>query len=215
VDYDTVTPFARSFYEPSAAIVAPALLGHLLIRNTPDGPCGGVIVETEAYLVDDPACHAYVRQSPRNAAMWGPPGTSYVYLIYGLYHCFNAVCRPSGTAEAVLVRAIEPAVGEDWMQQRRPVANRRDLTNGPSKLCLAMNIDRSLDAVDLCDVASPLFIARHPEAERLRAEYGPLVTTTRIGITRAADWPLRFYLEGSPFVSKRAPRQKQSQKVAR
>ncbi len=196
-------PLPPGFYEPTADVVAPALLGHLLLRNTPDGPCGGVIVETEAYLINDPACHAYVRQTARNRTMWGPPGHSYVYLIYGLYYCFNAVCRPAGTPEAVLVRAIEPTIGQELMQQKRAVANPHNLTSGPSKLCLAMGIDRTLDGVNLCSPVSPLFIARNPEATTFRAERGPLVTTTRIGITQAADWPLRYYLDGSPFVSRR------------
>jgi DNA-3-methyladenine glycosylase len=196
-------PLPREFYEPSAAAVAPLLLGHLLIRNTPDGACGGVIVETEAYLADDPACHAYLRQTTRNRAMWGPPGHAYVYLIYGYHYCFNAVCQPPGVAEAVLVRAIHPTVGIELMQRNRVVAKERDLTNGPAKFCAAMAIDRSHDEVDLCDSDSPLFIARNPQLDEFHKSYGPVRTTTRIGITRAADWHLRFYLDGSPFVSRK------------
>ena len=104
-------PFPRKFYAPSAEIVAPQLLGHWLIRQTPLGPCGGPIVETEAYLSNDPACHGSVGRTPRNQSMWGPPGHGYVYLIYGYHYCFNAVCRPAGFAEAVLIRAIEPIFG--------------------------------------------------------------------------------------------------------
>ncbi|MCX6921726.1 MAG: DNA-3-methyladenine glycosylase, partial [Verrucomicrobia bacterium] len=110
---------------------------------------------------------------------------------------------PSGVAEAVLIRAREGTHGEESMRQRRPVDLTRDLTNGPGKLCLAMGIDRGLDGVDLCDARSPLFIARNPAVARFRMERGPVVTATRIGLTKAADWPLRFYLEGSSFVSKR------------
>lgn len=197
-------PLPQSFYEPAADVVAPLLLGHWLLRNTPDGPCGGVIVETEAYVTGDPACHAYLRETPRNRAMWGAPGNAYVYQIYGFHFCFNAVCRPAGVAEAVLVRAIETTFGEDIMRRHREVANARDLTNGPGKLCAALDIDRRLDGANLCDAAAPLFIARNPDAAAFCARSGPMITTTRIGLTRAADWPLRFYLDGSRFVSKRA-----------
>src|ERR1043166_7469460 len=103
----------RSFFEPSAKIVAPLLLGHYLIRNTPLGPCGGPIVETEAYLIDDPACHGAPGPTRRNRVMFGAPGHGYVYLIYGFHFCANAVCRPAGVAEAVLIRAIEPLFGKE------------------------------------------------------------------------------------------------------
>lgn len=196
-------PLPREFYEPSAKIVAPMLLGHTLIRRTPDGICGGVIVETEAYLSDDPACHAYKRETPRNRAMWGEMGRAYVYLIYGYHFCFNAVCRPKGVAEAVLGRAIEPTFGADILKTNRSVPRERDLTNGPAKFCAAMQITRDLDGADICDAESPLFIAENPRRETFLAANGPLVTTTRIGITKAANWPLRFYLGGSKFVSKR------------
>ena len=126
--------------------------------------------------------------------------------MYGNHWCFNVVCRPAGIAEAVLVRALEPAVGLDLMRARRPVANPHDLTNGPGKLCAAMDIDRSLDGVDLCDASSPLFIARNPALKSFLQQCGPIVTTTRIGITKAASLPLRFYLEGSPYISRRVKR---------
>jgi len=197
------TTLPRSFYEPSADVVAPLLLGHWMLRRTPQGLCGGIIVETEAYITGDPACHGYVRQTPRNKAMWGEPGTAYIYLIYGCHYCFNAVCRPPGTAEAVLVRAVEPIVGLELMRESRPVIKERDLTNGPGKLCAAMAIERALDEVDLCDTNSPLFIAQNPERESHLETMGPLVTTTRIGLTKAADWPLRFYLGRSKFVSRK------------
>ena len=138
--------------------------------------------------------------------MFGSPGHAYVYLIYGYHFCVNAVCQAVGVAEAVLIRAVEAAWGEEFMRKRRPVEATRDLTNGPGKLCQAMDIDRGLDGVDLCDSASPLFIARNPAAEEFQREYGPIVTTTRVGLTRAVDLPLRFYLEGSPFVSRRNSR---------
>jgi DNA-3-methyladenine glycosylase len=199
-----LVPLPRSFYLPSAKAVAPELLGHWLVRNTAAGPCGGPIVETEAYLLDDPACHGAPGLTPRNRVMFGPPGHGYVYLIYGYHFCVNAVCQPAGVAEAVLIRALEPVQGEASLRQRRPVAKARELTNGPAKLCEAMDIDRALDGVDLCDASSPLFIARNPQVEAFRQARGPLMTTTRVGITRAATLPLRFYLGGSEFVSRRA-----------
>ncbi len=197
------SPLPRRFYEPSAKVVAPALLGHWLIRNTPDGLCGGPIVETEAYLVGDPACHGAPGPTARNRVMFGLPGHGYVYFIYGNYFCLNAVCQPPGVAEAVLIRAIEVSAGEEQMRQRRRVGAVQDLTNGPGKLCLAMGIDRRLDGVDLCNATSPLFIARNPAVKEFRRQREPIVTGTRIGLTKAPDLALRFYLEGSPFVSQR------------
>ena len=135
--------------------------------------------------------------------MWGPPGHSYVYFIYGNHWCFNVVCRPVGTAEAVLVRALEPAVGLAQMQKRREVGMVRELTNGPGKLCEAMGIDRSFEGVDLCDESSPLYVARNPALRSFLRQRGPMVTTTRVGIVKAAALPLRFYLGGSLFVSRR------------
>jgi len=193
----------RSFYEPSASAVAPELLGHWLIRRTPTGPCGGVIVETEAYLVGDPACHGAPGPTPRNRVMFGPPGFSYVYFIYGVHFCVNVVCCPPGTAEAILIRAVEPAFGEAAMRRRRIAVRREQLTSGPGKLCEAMDITRDLNGKDLCDPTSELFVARNPVVKTLRKRQGPIVTTTRIGLTKAAALPLRFYLAESPFVSRR------------
>jgi DNA-3-methyladenine glycosylase len=198
------SPLPRSFYEPSASVVAPKLLGHFLIRNTPEGPCGGEIVETEAYLVGDAACHGAPGLTNRNRVMFGHPGHAYVYLIYGFHYCVNAVCRPAGIAEALLIRAVEATIGEKSMAARRPVTKPRELTNGPGKLCQAMSITRALDGVDLCNAQSELFIAENPDLKKFRKEKGPIVTTTRIGITKAAELPLRFLLSGSEFVSRRA-----------
>ena len=198
------SPLPRTFYEPSASVVAPELLGHWLIRQTPEGPCGGPIVEVEAYLDGDPACHGAPGLTPRNRVMFGAPGHGYVYLIYGLHYCVNAVCRPANVAEAVLIRALEPAFGENWMRNQRPTGAGKTLTNGPAKLCEAMGITRTFDGVDLCDADAMLFIAENPEAKKFRRERGPTVTAARIGITKAAELPLRFYLAGSPFISRKA-----------
>jgi DNA-3-methyladenine glycosylase len=196
-------PLPRSFYLPSAEVVAPRLLGHWLVRRTAKGLMAGRIVETEAYLIGDPACHGYVGETARNRVMYGPPGFGYVYLIYGYYYCFNTVCLTKGSAEAVLVRAVEAEVGDDLMQKNRPAKATKDLTNGPGKLCDAMEITRELDGADLCSAESAVFIARNEELEQFLKERGPMITTTRIGLTKAADLPLRYYLDGSKFVSKR------------
>jgi DNA-3-methyladenine glycosylase len=139
----------RSFYEPSARKVAPGLLGHWLLRRTPSGWCGGLIVETEAYLCGDAACHAASGLTPRNRVMFGPPGHAYVYFIYGAHYCVNAVCCPGGIAEAVLIRALEPGTGLEFLRHHRTVGRIEQLTNGPAKLCEAMAIDRKLDGADL------------------------------------------------------------------
>jgi DNA-3-methyladenine glycosylase len=195
-------PLPRSFYLPSAAEVARGLIGHWLLRRTPAGVSGGTIVETEAYLEGDPACHGAVGLTARNRVMFGEPGHAYVYFIYGCHFCVNAVCQPRGIAEAVLIRAIEPSFGEDWMREHRPVARRVDLTNGPAKLCSALAIDRRLDGADLCDHESELIIANNPKAPDFRRGMGPVEATTRIGISRAMNLPLRFFAAQSLFVSK-------------
>ncbi len=198
------TPLPASFYEPSAAIVAPKILGHFLLRRTPDGSwAGGTIVETEAYLANDPACHAFRGETARNRHMFGPPGRAYVYFIYGNYFCCNAVCESPGVGEAVLIRAIEPMFGLEWMQKNRPVNKLRELTSGPAKLCLALDIERPLDGADLCALNSDLVVAKNQDVKTFLRERGSVVTTTRVGLSVAAHLPLRFYLEGSEFVSRR------------
>jgi DNA-3-methyladenine glycosylase len=201
---DLSPPLPESFFEPAADVVAPRLLGHLLLRRTPAGVCGGVIVETEAYLRDDPACHAFRGETVRNRAMFGPPGHAYVYFIYGNHFCFNVVCQARGIGEAVLVRAIEVTVGEDIMRGHRSARATRDLTNGPGKLCRALAIDRAVDGVNLCRADAPVWITRDGGHAGLRRRLGPIVQTTRIGLSQAAGMRLRYYLAGSEFISRRA-----------
>jgi DNA-3-methyladenine glycosylase len=135
--------------------------------------------------------------------MFGPPGRAYVYFIYGNHFCVNAVCRPAGQAEAVLIRAVEAEFGLEILRRNRPGHADIQLTNGPGKLCAALGIRRELDGADLCDAQSPLLLARHPNARRFRQWRGPVVAARRIGITQAADLALRFSLEASPYVSRR------------
>lgn len=198
-------PLPSSFYKPSAEIIAPKLLGHFLLRRKPDGSwAGGEIVETEAYLANDPACHGFRGETARNKHMFGPPGRAYIYFIYGNYFCCNAVCAAPGVGEAVLIRAIEPTLGLKWMQKNRPAPKPRELTSGPAKLCLALDIEHPLDGEDLCALSSELIIAKNPDVRRFKSERGPVVIATRIGLSIAVHLPLRFYLKGSEFVSSRS-----------
>jgi DNA-3-methyladenine glycosylase len=197
-----VEPLPREFYEPSAAEVAPRLLGHWLLRRWGRGWLGGPIVETEAYLSDDPACHSYRGETARNRVMFGNPGHAYVYFIYGCHFCVNAVCRPTGVAEAVLIRAIEPTIGHAQIVKNRPGAKPANLTNGPGKLCEALSIGREHNGLDIARTDSEIVIARNPDLDAAHARLGPITSATRIGITRAAHQPLRFYLIHSHFVSR-------------
>ena len=187
----------RAFYERETEIVARELLGTVLECETSAGTASGIIVETEAYLGEhDLACHAAAGRTARTEPLYGPPGTSYVYFIYGMYWCFNAVTRAEGLPSAVLVRALEPLAGIDLMRKRRSrIRNEVDLTNGPGKLCTALGIDGSMSAKSL--QRKPLVIR---EGERIPDDQ--IEVTTRIGITRSADWPLRWIVRGNRFVSK-------------
>lgn len=195
-------PLGSNFFEESASEVAPKLLGHYLLRRTPGGWAGGIIVEAEAYLIDDPACHAFRGMTPRTAVMFGPPGRAYVYFTYGCHHCANFVCRPEGVAEAVLIRALEPTHGIDWMKSNRPVDRVRDLASGPGKLTQSLAIDRTLDGSTLDDPAGQLFAAHNPDRKATIARLGPIVITPRIGVNQAVDWPLRYVLSGSDSISR-------------
>jgi DNA-3-methyladenine glycosylase len=190
-------PLPRAFYDRDPALVSRDLLGAVLECRTPEGVASGRIVETEAYMgPHDPACHAVVGNTPRTKSLFEAAGTSYVYLIYGMYWCFNAVTREAGFGSAVLVRALEPVDGEPLMHKRRPhVRSRHELTNGPGKLCLALGIERIHDGLTLDE--PPLRILRGSPVPD-----GDVIVTPRIGITKAADWPLRFLISGNPFVSK-------------
>jgi DNA-3-methyladenine glycosylase len=199
-------PLPRTFYQPSARQVAPELLGHLLVRNTARGKVAAAIVETEAYLLDDPACHGAPGPTPRNRIMFGPAGFAYVYFIYGCHFCVNAVCQPTGRAEAVLIRAVHPVMGEALMRASRPTTHRHQLTNGPGKLCQALSIDRKLNGADLCAAESDLFIAANPSVAEFRQQFGPVQTGPRIGINKAKELALRFWLNCDPFISRGAPK---------
>jgi DNA-3-methyladenine glycosylase len=192
-------PIPAAFYDRDPRVVARDLLGAVLECRTSEGLTSGRVVETEAYLgPHDPACHAVAGRTARTWHLHGPPGVAYVYFIYGVHWCFNAVTLGEGVGSAVLVRAVAPAEGLALMRARRPRARRdRDLTNGPGKLCAALGIDRRFDGAPL--QAGPLVLRAGPPVHD-----HDVVVTPRIGITRAADWPLRYLVRGDPFVS-RAP----------
>jgi DNA-3-methyladenine glycosylase len=174
--------------------LARALLGCVLVRDSVDGVTAGRIVETEAYLPGDPACHAYRGRSARNATLFGPPHRAYVYQIYGTSFCFNLSSEQNGEGAGVLVRALEPIEGLAIMQMRRRTQRARDLCRGPGRLCQAFAIDRSLDGVNV--FTHPHLWLAEGDADAMRVRRSP-----RIGVTQAAQWRLRFYAAGSPYVS--------------
>jgi DNA-3-methyladenine glycosylase len=187
----------KSFYDRDTEIVARELLGAILVCRSPEGTASGRIVETEAYVGEhDLACHAAAGRTSRTEPLYGEPGNAYVYFIYGVHWCFNAVTRPVGMPSAVLVRAIEPIAGIDVMRRRRPAARRDvDLTNGPGKLCQALAITGDHNRLSL--QRPPLqILAGDPVSDK------DVAITPRIGITQCADWPLRWVISGNPYVSR-------------
>lgn len=181
------TALDANFFDRPPEIVARELIGATLLYDDAGGP----IVETEAYHPDDPASHSFRGQTLRNAAMYGSPGTAYVYRIYGMHWCLNFVCKPGS---AVLVRAIEPAVGIERMAERRNGLAQRLLASGPGRLCAALGVSRGDDGKSLFQ--APFRLAVSSVARDVLV--GP-----RIGITKAIEAPLRFGLEGSPYLSRR------------
>ncbi len=186
-----------AYYDRDTEQVARDLLGAILVCESPAGLTAGRIVETEAYLGEhDEACHAVVGQTRRTGPLYGEPGLAYVYLIYGMHRCFNAVTRAPGLPSAVLVRALEPLEGVELMRARRPAARRdRDLCNGPGKLCAALGIGADHNRVPLD--APPLTIHQGSSVADDAVDVTP-----RIGITRAADWMLRYLVRESEHVSR-------------
>lgn len=191
------------FYSQPTKQLARSLLGTFLVHDSPQGRTVGRIVETEAYLSqNDPACHASRGKTKRNAAMFGPAGTSYVYLIYGMYYCFNVVSGKEGEGEAVLVRALEPVEGIPLMQKRRGVENIPELASGPGKLVMAMGITANHNFGCLRTGLLKIHATGSFESPDLWAG-GRMKCSPRVGITVGAELPLRFFLDGNPFVSRR------------
>jgi len=196
-------PLSRDFFARPSRRVARALLGKVLVRNGSPRRTAR-IVEVEAYLgTEDPAAHAAVGRTARNQVLFGPPGHAYVYFIYGNHYCLNVSCEPEGKAGSVLFRAAEPLEGKEKMAQARGIslASEKDLlrlTTGPGRLGEAFGITRARD--NGCDLTSPtssLWLGDDGYLPR------GIVTTPRIGITKAADHPLRYLLERNPFVSRK------------
>jgi DNA-3-methyladenine glycosylase len=183
----------EEFYSRKAIEVARGCLGKILVH----GKTAGRIVETEAYLgVGDLAAHAARGITPRTEVIFGPPGHAYIYFIYGMHECLNFICEPVGQAGCVLIRALEPLAGLDIMQRRRVKARKpEDLASGPGKLTQAMGITRRLNGNSLVD--GPMTVRGLNDEPPIE-----IAVSRRIGITKNADWPLRFTIAGNRFVSK-------------
>ena len=196
----------REFYDRDPRRVSRDLLGKVLVRKDEGKTLAARIVEVEAYLgKDDPAAHSFGGRTARNAVLFGPPGYAYVYFIYGNHYCLNVSCMPDGVAGGILFRAVEPLVGIDEMAESRGVSingsggdvrDLRKLTSGPGRLAEAFGITRERDnGKDLTSARSGLFIADN--GHRVRR----ILTTPRIGITKAAALPLRYVIAGNEFIS--------------
>ncbi len=195
---------AREFFAGPSLRVAPLLLGCVLEHETPEGLVAVQLTEVEAYEGSaDPASHSYRGRTARTEVMFGPPGHAYVYFTYGMHFCVNLVCRPEGTASAVLLRAGRIIEGASLAAARR-LAGRpgsqvpdRDLARGPARLCQALGIDLARSGADVCDPAAPLRARPAPPGPPPpRVSRGP-----RVGVSSAADRPWRFWLTGDPTVS--------------
>ncbi len=201
-DIPLLRPLARAFFARNPRRVARELLGKVLVRQTKGKRLTARIVEVEAYLgTNDPAAHAAAGHTPRNSVLFGPPGYAYVYFIYGNHYCLNVSCEPEGRAGCVLFRALEPLSGTEEMARARGIEihsdkDLRKLTSGPGRLCEAFGVTRTRDnGGDLTSSGSPLWIGCDGHHTR------SVVLTPRVGITKAAEHPLRYFLAGNPFVS--------------
>jgi DNA-3-methyladenine glycosylase len=197
----------RAFFNRDPREVSRELLGKLIVRKAGRNILAGRIVEVEAYLgADDAAAHAAAGRTPRNSVLFGPPGHAYVYFIYGVHYCLNISCMPEGEAGCVLIRALEPVSGIAQMAAARGLENvdltshrdLRKLLSGPGKLCEALSITRPRDnAKDLLSPRSDLQVRND------RFQPGKVVASPRIGISKSAEMPLRYFIEGNPFVSRK------------
>lgn len=194
-------PLPATFFTCPALDLAPALLGCLLVHETPAGSIGGLIVETEAYRQhDDPGCHAYRGETPRNRALFLSGGHTYVYLIYGMYHCLNVSAGEAGVGTGVLIRALEPLIGLPQLMANRGSARLRDLTRGPGRLAQGLAINRSHGEIPVYDVSAPIRVLGLPGGWE---QPFPVATSTRINVhvppSNTYEW--RFFVPQNPFVS--------------
>jgi len=187
-------PLAREELPVDTAALARYLIGKRVVRKLPEGIVSGRVVETEAYVIDDAAGHAYRGMTPRNRSLFLERGHAYVYLAYGVSWMLNVSSETEGVGAGVLIRALEPIEGIAIMATNRATERRRDLARGPGRLAEALRIDRSLDGLDLTR-KGPLWVARDDH------EAGEIGNSVRIGISREAERTLRFYLRASPYVS--------------
>jgi DNA-3-methyladenine glycosylase len=196
------TTFSRRALSGAPVDVAPRLLGALVRSVTDEGEVVVRLTEVEAYDgARDPGSHAYRGRTARNAVMFGAPGHAYVYFTYGMHYCCNIVCRPKGTAGAVLLRAGEVVVGEGLARARRTTARRpRDLARGPANLARALGLDRGWDGTDVCAAGSWLRLERG-----VRVPAPQVCTGPRVGLRAAAELPWRFWVDGEPTVSAYKP----------
>ena len=205
------TPLKPVFFNRDPRQVARALLGKLLIRKTPRGILAGRIVETEAYLGEgDAAAHSAAGKTARNAVLFGPPGRAYVYFIYGNHYCLNVSCLPDGVPGGVLFRALEPVTGIAQMAKARQIEVEdatslakisflKKISSGPGRLSEALGVTRERDnGKNLASPRSDLRIV--DDGYRVRR----VTVTPRIGIVKSAEQPLRYFIDGSPFVSGRS-----------
>ncbi|MGE5686794.1 MAG: DNA-3-methyladenine glycosylase [Gemmatimonadota bacterium] len=192
----TAPPLSRAFYARPTSEVARRLLGHLVASRVGRRLVVGRIVETEAYLgPHDPACHAYGhRRTPRTEALYHRPATAYVYFTYGMHWCLNVVTERVDYPAAVLIRALEPLEGLDVMRRRRGGVPDQALCAGPARLCQALGITGVENGTSLIEGRVRILRGSGPRS--------PVSVTPRIGVTQAADWPLRFLIAGSPWVSR-------------
>ena len=192
-----IAKLAQAFYEQPTLELARALLGKTLMRATPEGVSGGVIVEAEAYICAiDPAAHGYLKMTPRTRVMYGPPGRAYIYFNYGMHWALNISSEPDGTGAAILLRAIQPTVGLDLIRQRRGESMPlRDLARGPGRICAALGLGK--DELGLPFTGDTLWL----EDEPALPPNAVIASSGRIGITKAIELPWRFYLAGNPYVS--------------
>lgn len=180
--------------------VAQEILGGYLVRHLNGDTLVGRIVEAEAYLHNDPACHAFRGLTPRTRVMFGDPGHGYIYFTYGMHHCFNVVTNEEGVGEAVLVRALEPVEGIEAMYALREKARRdTDLLSGPGKICQAFSLTRTESGVDLIE-SDAIYLEKGSLKKNEQAG-----VSARVGLTLAIDKPWRFFIKGNPYVSKGRP----------
>ena len=186
----------KEFLNQPASVVAPLLLGCILEREVDGHTLRVRIVETEAYDETDAASHSYKGKTPRTDVMFGEPGHLYVYFTYGMHYCCNIVTESEGIGSAVLIRAVEPIKGEEYMQALRPNHAGKDLTNGPAKLCQALAIDAQLNGHNLTMSPLRLIVMTPQNTDTIRQ-------TQRVGISQAKNTPWRFYLADNAYVSQR------------